>query len=534
MRKWFLVLALLVVCVIVSGCTTVEKPDTVSYVLEAEPASLDPAMTTALPENNTELQLFEGLTRLDDQNIPQPALAERWDISPDGKVYTFHLRPGIQWSDGTPITAQEIEYSWKRVMNPDVASENAYMMFVIDKAEEYFNKKATADDVGVKALDDQTLEVRLKNPTAYFLNLTAFHCYYPVPRKLVEANPDTWAADAEGMVTSGPYTITKWIHSSEIDMVKNERYWDKDAVKLDHLVFPISDSQATRLTLVESNQANMTVEPPPSEQDRLEKLGLYQVAPYLGAYYYVFNVKAPPFDDVRVRKAFALAVERQNLIQHIVRGRKEAAYAWVPPGITDTVTGTDFRKDGGNLITEDAAQARQYLQDAGYTDANPLPDVTILFNTNEMHKAVAEALQAMWQQNLGVHVTLMNQESKVFMATRAQGDYQLARASWIADYIDPMTFLDVFTDSENDAQYHNPVYDDLIAKAKATNDETQRLAYMHEAEQILFDDCVIIPIYYTTQPYVVQPYVKGYHWSPLGLVDFKRAYLDTAMERKSS
>lgn len=150
-----------------------------------------------------------------------------------------------------------------------------------------------------------------------------------------------------------------------------------------------------------------------------------------------------------------------------------------------------------------------------------------------MHKAVAEALQAMWQENLGVHVSLMNQESKVFMATRAQGDYQLARASWVADYIDPMTFLEVFYDDTNDAQYHNPVYNALIEKAKATNDEAQRQQYMHEAEQMLFDDCVIIPIYYTTQPYVAQPYVKGYHWSPLGLVDFKQAYLDTREEGNS-
>lgn len=533
MRKWCLFLLTIILgCVFLSGCTTVEKPDTVSYVLEAEPASLDPAMTTALPENNTELQLFEGLTRLDDNNVPQPALARSWDISPDGKVYTFHLRDGIQWSDGTPITAQEIEYSWKRVIDPNVASENAYMMFVIDKAEDYFNKKASADDVGIKALDDKTLQVRLKDPTAYFLNLTAFHCYYPVPRKLVEAKPDTWAADAEGMITSGPYKITKWTHSSEIDMVKNDRYWDADNVKLDHIVFPISDSQATRLTLVESNQANMTVEPPTSEQDRLEKLGLYHVAPYLGAYYYVFNVTKPPFDDVRVRKAFALSIERENLMKHIVRGQKEGAYAWVPPGITDTVTGRDFRAEGGNLITEDAATARKFLADAGYDETHPLPDVTILFNTNEMHKAVAEAMQAMWKENLGVHVTLMNQESKVFMATRAQGDYQIARASWIADYIDPMTFLDVFADSENDAQYHNPAYNDLIAKAKATNDEAQRQAYMHAAEKMLFDDCVIIPIYYTTQPYVAQPYVKGYHWSPLGLVDFKHAYIDEG-ERNS-
>lgn len=529
MKKWKYILAVLGMTVaagILGGCSMVQHPDTISYVLEAEPSRLDPAMTTTLPENNTELQLFEGLTRLDDNNIPQPALASSWDISPDGKTYTFHLREGICWSDGTPITAQDIEYSWKRVMDPDVASENSYMMFCIDKGEDYFNKKASADEVGVKAIDARTLQVRLQNPTAYFLNLTANHCYYPVPENVVKAHPDTWASDAAGMVCSGPYKITKWIHSSEIDMVRNEAYWDADAVKLSHIEFPISDSQATRLTLVESNQANMTVEPPPSDQTRLEKMGLYKIAPYLGAYYYVFNVKAKPFDDVRVRKAFAMSIQRQELIRYIVRGQKQAAYAWVPPGIIDEKTGTDFRADGDNLIMEDVSQAQQLLNEAGYDATHPLPEITVLFNTNEMHKAVAEAMQSMWKANLGVTVSLMNQESKVFMASRAKGDYQIARASWIADYNDPMSFMEVFSDEENDAQYHNERYNELIKKAKATNDEVQRLQYLHEAEQILFDDCVIIPIYYTTQPYVAQPYIHGYSWSPLGLVDFKHAYIE--------
>ena len=270
----------------------------------------------------------------------------------------------------------------------------------------------------------------------------------------------------------------------------------------------------------------MTVEPPPADQTRLEKVGLYKVAPYLGIYYYVFNVTKPPFDDVRVRKAFALSVQREALVRHIIRGQKQAAYAWVPPGLKNPVTGKDFREEGGNLMTEDAVQARKLLKQAGYDTNHPLPEVTILFNTNEMHKAVAESLQAMWKNALGVQVSLMNQESKVFMATRSKGDYQIARASWIADYIDPMSFMEVFSDEENDAQYHNKTYNELIRQAKETNDPAVRMTDLHRAEQILFDDCVIIPIYYTTQPYAAQPYVKGYHWLQLGLVDFKKAYIE--------
>ncbi|WP_293997517.1 peptide ABC transporter substrate-binding protein [uncultured Megasphaera sp.] len=523
MKKiWILLMCLLML--VLSGCST-EKNDTVSYALEAEPASLDPAMTTGLAEANVQAELFEGLTRLDRDNQPQPALAERWDISPDGKTYTFHLRPGITWSDGTPITAHDFVYSWMRVIDPAVASPNAYMMFIIDGAEAFSKKQGSAEDVGIKAPDDRTLQVRLKNPTAYFLNLTSFHCYYPVPEALVRANPDTWAANAGGFVGCGPFTLEKWIHSSEITVKKNPAYWDAGHVRSDYLDFPISESQSTRLTLVESGQANMMVEPPPAEQQRLESLGLYQVAPYLGTYYYVFNTQKAPFDDVRVRKAFALAMEREGLVKHIVRGRKEAAYAWVPPGMKNPATGQDFRKEGGNLQEENAEQAQQLLKEAGYDESHQ-PEVTILFNTNEMHKAVAEAVQAMWKKNLGVQVELTNQEAKVYLASRTQGNYQVARASWVADYADPMTFLDVFADEDNDAQYHNEAYLDRVRKAKEEKDPGLRMQYMHQAEQILFDDCVLIPIYYTTQPFVVQPYVKGYHWSPLGLIDLKEAYIE--------
>ena len=522
MKKiWILLMCLLML--VLSGCGT-EKNDTVSYALEAEPASLDPAMTTGLAEANVQAELFEGLTRLDRDNQPQPALAERWDISPDGKTYTFHLRPGITWSDGTPITAHDFVYSWMRVIDPAVASPNAYMMFIIDGAEAFSKKQGSAEDVGIKAPDDRTLQVRLKNPTAYFLNLTSFHCYYPVPEALVRAKPDTWAANAGGFVGCGPFTLEKWIHSSEITVKKNPAYWDAGHVRSDYLDFPISESQSTRLTLVESGQANMMVEPPPAEQQRLESLGLYQVAPYLGTYYYVFNTQKAPFDDVRVRKAFALAMEREGLVKHIVRGRKEAAYAWVPPGMKNPATGQDFRKEGGNLQEENAEQAQQLLKEAGYDESHQ-PEVTILFNTNEMHKAVAEAVQAMWKKNLGVQVELTNQEAKVYLASRTQGNYQVARASWVADYADPMTFLDVFADEDNDAQYHNEAYLDRVRKAKEEKDPGLRMQYMHQAEQILFDDCVLIPIYYTTQPFVVQPYVKGYHWSPLGLIDLKEAYI---------
>jgi oligopeptide transport system substrate-binding protein len=524
-KRGFLALAFVLIACLMSGCSGTEKNDVVSYVVEAEPASLDPAMTTALTESNLELALYEGLTRLDEHNEPKPALASSWDISSDGRVYTFHLRPGICWSDGTPIHADDFVYSWKRVIDPDVASPNAYMMYPIKGAEECAEEGESLDDVAITALDDTTLQVTLKEPTAYFLNLTAFHCFYPVPRHLVEEKPDTWAADSKGLVSSGPFKITKWIHSSEIAMERNESYWDADHVKSDCIEFPISDSQATRLTMVESGQANLTAEPPPAEQQRLETLGLYHISPYLGCIYLTFNVEKKPFDDIRVRKAYAYAMEREGLITNIVRGGKQPAYAFVPPGIENPVTKRDFREEGGELQIEDGAKARELLEEAGY-GAGSEPDVTLLFGTNEMNKAIAEGIQAMWLKNLGVHTQLMNQENKVVLASATEGNFQIVRSSWIADYDDPMTFLDVFYDDANDGRYHSEAYKGLIKKAKETNDKGLRMTYMHEAEQILFDDCVMIPIYFSTLPYVAQPYVKGFHWSPLGLIDLKGAYIE--------
>lgn len=523
-------LALLVMTTsIFTGCKDESiADDTVRYALESEPSTLDPAKSTALAESNVELALFEGLTRLDEHEQPQPAAAQSWDISADGTEYTFHLRDNLFWSDGTPLTAHDFEYAWKRVLNPETASENAYMMYPLNNGEAYFRQEVPEDSVGVKALDDKTLYVKLKAPITYFLNLTAFHAYYPVPRHIVEKDPEIWAAN-DKIVCNGPFYLTRWIHSNQLQFIKNDKYWDKDNVKLDTMLWPISESQSTRVSMVESGQANITVEPPISEQDRLAKEGLFKISPYLGLYYYSFNTSKPPFDNPLVRQAFSMAVDRKLLVDNVIKGGKEPAYAWVPPGLTDPVTKKDFREEGGNLVTYDPQKARELLAKAGYPNGVGLPPITILYNTNEMHKAVAEVIQSMWKQNLNVDVELLNQESKVYLDARNTGNFQVARASWVGDYADPMTFMDVYLDENNDGQYHNPKYNDLIRLAQSTNNQEIRMKAMHQAEDILMQDAVVLPIYYTTQPYVAQPFVKNYRWSILGTIDFKEAYIDRSM-----
>lgn len=520
-----LVMAMLVA--LVTGCGKSGGTDQVlRYALEAEPATLDPAKSVAIPESLVEAQIFEGLTRLDAKDQPAPGVAEKWDVSPDGLKYVFYLRPDAKWSNGEPVTAQDFAFAWKRALNPDVASENAYMLFPLKNGQAYNEKQTTADQVGVKAVDDHRLEVTLEKPTAYFLSLVAFHAFYPVHQKTVTANPDNWAVDVKTLIGNGPFKITNWVHSGKIEFVKNEQYWDATAVRLEKMEWPISDSQTTRLAMLENNQVDMMVEPPVAEHDRLTKAGLLNISPYLGAYYYVFNTQKPPFDNPKVRKAFTMAVNREALVKNVIKGGKQPAYAWVAPGLVNPATGRDFREEGGNYAIEDAALARTLLAEAGYPDGKGLPPVTILFNTGEIHKAIAEAIQEMWKQNLGVAITLSNQESKVFYDSRTQGEFQIARASWIGDYADPMTFMDVFKDQANDAKYHNTAYDRLVEQAQATLDQKIRMESMHMAEKMLFDDAVIMPIYYTTQPFIAKPYVKGYFWSVLGIADFKTAYIE--------
>ncbi|SUP42621.1 peptide ABC transporter substrate-binding protein [Veillonella criceti] len=520
-------LILILSLTLMAGCSRSGETipaDTLRYALEQEPSTLDPAKSSTLPESTVELAIFEGLTRLNDKDMPEPAMAESWTMSSDGLVYTFKIRSDAKWSDGKPVTAKDFEYAWKRALNPTVAANNAYMLYVLKNGEAYNTEKASADEVGVKAIDDYTLVVTLEAPAPYFLGLTAFHAYYPVREDIVEAAPDTWATNADTLIGNGPFKLVKWQHSSELQFVKNEQYWDAKAVRLTAMEWPISESQSTRLTLVEGGAADIMVEPPVADQERLAGLGLFKVAPSLGTYYYVFNVTAPPFDNPLVRKAFSMVIDRKVIVDTIVHGGKTPAYAFVPTGLIDEATGQDFRQAGGSLVSYNVAEAKRLLQEAGYGPNKPLPPVTILYNTNEMHKAIAEAVQAIWQNELGATISLQNQETKVFMANREEGHYQVARASWIGDYVDPQTFLDVFSDEANDAQYHSEAYTALMNRVHNTTDLKLRSQLMHEAEAMILDEALVLPIYFTTTPYVVRDTIDGFFWSSLGTVDFKQAY----------
>lgn len=500
----------------------------ITYNLGTEPETLDVATSTGKVEATVQMAMFEGLTRLDADNQPIPGMAERWEISDDGLVYTFYLRDA-KWSNGDPVTAHDFEYAWKRLLNPETAAEYSYQAFYIKNGEKYNAGEVSADEVGVKALDDKTLEVTLETPAAYFLTLTAFPNLYPVNKNVVEANPD-WHTKVETLVGNGPYKIVKWEHQQKIELVKNPEYWAADDVKIDRIVMTMVESQDTELSMFETGQIDIAENPPVQEVRRLLDEGTATLYPELSVYYYMFNVEKEPFNDPRVRKAFAMAIDRQAIIDNITQANQLPAYAMVPYGIPDAKPGEDFREVGGNdYFTEDVEKAKELLAEAGYPDGKGLPEIKILYNTNEAHQKIAEAIMEMWKKNLGVEVSLSNQEWQVYLNTRKTGDYQVARAGWAADYVDAMTFLDMWmTDNgNNQTNWGNPEYDRLIREAKATADPEERIKLMHEAEKILMDEMPIMPIYFYTNVNMYKPWVKGVVVPMVGgYQEFRWAYIE--------
>ncbi|MCX6063247.1 MAG: peptide ABC transporter substrate-binding protein [Caldiserica bacterium] len=535
----------------------------VTYNLGTEPAAIDPAITTGIPEANIELQVFDGLTRIDKNNMPQPAIAKSWTISADRKTYLFTLRDAY-WTNGTPVTAYDFEYAWKRALSPEIASEYAYQLYYVYGGEAFnkaikvgskyyvqavdaqgnpLTKKEGDKDVavpdlkkeidpskniGVRALNAKTLKVYLQSPTVYFLNLTAFPTLMPVCKAVVSKN-DKWASDVKTYVTNGPFRLTEWSHNEKMTFVKNPTYWDKDKVKLTKITYYMVEDESTALAMFQSGQLDAAANVPVSELPKLVASGDAQILPYLGTYYYLVNVTKKPFNDVRVRKALLLAINRAGITKSITQGGEVPALAYVPYGIADAAPGSDFRKASQEkfYVDNDIATAKALLAAAGYPNGKGFPAFTILYNTSNRHKSIAEAIQQMWKKNLGITCTLKSEEWGVYMDDRQHLNYNVSRAGWIGDYMDPNTFLDMWVTGggNNDTGWSNKSYDALIAKAKATTDPKARMAALHAAEKILMTDMPILPIYYYTNPVLLSKGIKNFYQSTLGFVDWKNAYM---------
>lgn len=487
----------------------------------SEPPTADPALAEDSTSSAVLRATFDGLTRIGEDGKPHPSVAEKIDVSEDGLTYTFTLRDS-KWSNGEPVTAKDFEFAWKRALNPKTAANYSYQLYYLKNAEEYNKGKAKADDVGVKAKDDKTLVVTLKNPTPFFLELTAFYTYYPVNQKVVEGS-DKWAGEAKTHVGNGPFKMETWEHKSKLVLVKSDTYWDKDAVKLDKLNFSMVEDANTELSMFDNDDLDWSGAPlsslPTDAIPALKESGQMQTRPIAGTYLYKFNTEVPPFNNAKIRKAFAYAIDRKSIIDNITQANQEPAMGLIPP--TMAVATSPYFKDG------DVEAAKKMLEEGMKEEGiTKMPTLTLSFNTSEGHKKIAEAIQDQWKKALGVDIKLENKEWKVFLEDVNQGKFQIARSSWTGDYNDPYTFLDLFKDKDggnNDTKWENPKYKELLNQSALEKDPEKRKQILAQAEAIFMDEMPAAPIYYYTHSYVKKDKVKGVVLDGLGFADWKWA-----------
>lgn len=487
---------------------TIAKDQSIKIGNGVEPKELDPAKATGAAEGNILENLFEGLTDLDPYTLqPVPGNAESWKISKDGRTYTFKLRPDLKWSDGKALTADDYVWSWRRVLAPATASEYAYQLYYL-KNGKAFNEGKIKDpaQIGVKAVDNRTLEVVLEAPTSYFLQLTAFTTLYPTPRHVIEKFPDGKWTQEKNMVSNGPFALEEWKINKHIKLIPNNNYWDRSKVTLESVyLLPIENVNTEEKSFfageIQSTNSVPTAKIPKYVAEKSgspAKFHPYRSDPYLGVYFYRFNVTKAPMDNVKVRKALNLAIDRQLIVEKVTQGGQKPAVGFTPEN-------TSTYKFPGTLppsLTPEAlATAKRLLAEAGYPDGKGFPKINILYNTDESHKKVALAIQQMWKKNLGIEVGLFNQEWKVYLNSVTKLDYQIARAGWIGDYPDPNTFLDLFVSNggNNNTGWTSKTYDKLISDASKESDLAKRFEIFRKAETILLEELPVLPIYFYTR-----------------------------------
>jgi oligopeptide transport system substrate-binding protein len=502
----------------------------------SEPQTMDPALNKTSDGGMMAETLFEGLmSRQDDGNGRAKIVegqAASYEVSEDKTVYTFHLRDDIQWSDGQPVVAEDFVYSWQRLVDPETASDYNYMIDMVANANEIMEGTADKETLGIKAVDDKTLEVTLTYACPFFLEVTAFSSTFPVRKDIVEADPTGWYREPSTYITNGPFKLEEWEHNSNIKVVKNDKYYGKDEIGPDSIDFVLMDNENSMLTAYNGGDLDFIMNMPVDEIPTLIEEGKITIVPKNSTYYVSLQVEKDPFTDPKVREAFSLAIDRNYIVDQITRSGQIPAGAFVPTGILDAagLEGDDFRTVGGDYYSvkpEDyeanCEKARELLAEAGYPNGEGFPVVEYMYNTLDKHKVIGEALQNMWQTELGVQVTLNNQDWNVFVATRKSGDYEIARNGWSGDYNDPISFLDLnmSTNGNNDGKYANSEYDALVEKAKNTADTEERMKYIHEAEDIIMKDSGIIPIYFDTDKYMLNEELQGVFSSTEGHFYFK-------------
>jgi oligopeptide transport system substrate-binding protein len=490
-----------------------------------EPQDLDPHLVTGVTEHHLIISLLEGLiTDHPSGEGYAPGVAERWENSSDRLTWTFHLRPDARWSNGDPVTAQDFIQSFRRILTPSMAAEYAYKLHHVVGAQEYNEGKITDfSAVGFSAPDARTLVMQLKHPVPYLPYSLKHYAWFPVHLPtLAKHGPidqktgNRWTRP-ENFVGNGPFALKEWRANQYIRVERSPTYWDTKAVKLDAIVFHAIDDVNTEERAFRGGQLHVTSTVPPDKiaTYRRDQPGLLRIDPYYGTYYYRFNLTRPPLDDVRVRRALALSIDREQLIRAAVRGGQEPALSFTPRS-------ENFAPEL-TLPTGPAAldEARRLLAEAGYPGGRGLRRLEILYNTQDTHKAIAEAIQQMWRTGLGVESSLRNEEWKVYLDSQDTLQFDIARAGWIGDYPDPHTFLEIWNTGggNNDTGYANPAYDSLLAGALSSPDEAARMATYRQLDALITRDLPVLPLYFYKRVFLIDPKVQN--WVP-NILDNRR------------
>ena len=502
-----------------------------------EPQSIDPHIATGVPEHHIISALMEGLIYKDGETLePRPGVAKKWDVSDDGRVYTFYLRKNARWSNGDKHNAHDYVWSWWRALQPALGNLYAYMYFPIENAKAYYEGKISDfDQVGVKALDDFTLQVTLTNPIPYFLQLLDHYSTYPVHRATVEkfGAPDQrgtrWTYEGN-IVGNGAFQLKEWKINRRITVERNPYYWNADNVRLNEVVFYPTENVTAEERMFRAGQLHYSGIPSDKiEVYKKEGNPSLRIQPYLGIYFYRINVSQPHLQDKRVRRALGMTINRDQLVSQITKGGQIPAYAITPPGTMGYYPESD--------LTFDPEAAKQLLAQAGYPNGKGFPATEILYNTSEGHRKIAVALQQMWKKHLNIDVTLLNQEWKVYLDTVSNKHYEIARAGWIGDYVDPNNFLDMFlcNGGNNRTNWCNEQYDQLILeRGPAAKTHGERLEIFKQAEKILLEEMPVIPIYVYTSNNLVHPSVKNFGRNILNQANYRDFYLEPELTKEGS
>lgn len=552
MKKWLMFVAMAMLALVLAACTAnkdagkepektdgnasstdegtdgsgeeVSAGDQVLYLNNAqEPTSFDPSIGFDAVSWSALNNIMEGLTRLDENHKAVEATAEKIDISDDGLTYTFHIRDNAKWSNGDPVVAGDFVFAWKHMLNPDTASPAAFLAYFIEGAEAYNNKEGSEDDIAIKAEDDKTFVVKLSAPNEAFLNIITNPSFFPINEKVATENPD-WHTEAATFVGNGPFKLSSWDHNVSFEFEKNENYWDADAVKLNKVHWAMVNDSNTEYQMYQSGELDLS-DVPSELAEQLKDSDELVVEDQAGLYFYRFNTSMEPFTNKKIRRAFAMAVDQEEIVQYVTKNGEKPAHGFVAYGFIGP-DGKEFRDTVGDLISYNPEEAKKLLEEGmkeeGYTE---LPKVTLTYSTSESHQNIAIALQSKFKEVLGADVELQNVEGKVFASEQKEFKYQLSRSSFLHDYADPVNALESFItgSSMNRTTWSNAEYDKLIEDIKNETDENKRWELLQDADRLLMEEMPVFPLYFYNQTTLEKPGVSGILRHPVGYLDLKYA-----------